>query len=55
MEEPNEHSEDKQEDFMNAYTGALNEELRSTTLRKSFVRATDQSSKKDEVILFYFF
>uniref|UniRef100_A0A803KXA9 Uncharacterized protein n=1 Tax=Chenopodium quinoa TaxID=63459 RepID=A0A803KXA9_CHEQI len=48
MEEPEEHGEEKQGDFMNAYTDALNEELRSSTLKKSFVRATDQSLKKDE-------
>lgn len=48
MEEPKEHSDDKQEDFMNAYTEVLNEELRSTTLKKSFVRATDQSLEKDK-------
>lgn len=48
MEEP-ELSDDKQEKFMNTYTEVLNEELRSTTLRKSFVRAKDQSLNKDEV------
>ena len=43
VEAPNE------KEFMNAYTETLNEELRGTTLKKSFVRATDHSPKKDEV------
>lgn len=34
---------------MGSYSDALNEELKSTTLKKSFVRADEQAPKKDEV------
>lgn len=44
-EEPEAHSEEKQEGFMNAYTEVLNEELRGTTLKKSFVRANDEKNE----------
>lgn len=43
IEEEPEHAEDKQEDFMHAYSEVLNEELRDTTLKKSFVRAKDET------------
>ncbi|WCJ31995.1 hypothetical protein M5689_013441 [Euphorbia peplus] len=34
--------------FMHTYSDALNEELKNTTLQKSFVRANDQASHKKE-------
>ncbi|KAH9626245.1 hypothetical protein KSS87_001416 [Heliosperma pusillum] len=49
-EEPEEHGDMKQEDFMHAYSDALNDELKSTTLKKSFVRANDHSSDKNEAL-----
>ncbi|MCL7031035.1 hypothetical protein MKW94_030478 [Papaver nudicaule] len=39
--------EDTGNTFMGTYSDALNEELKSTTLKKSFVRANAQPSKKD--------
>lgn len=35
--------------FMGSYSDALSEELKTTTLNKSFVRANEQAVKKDEV------
>ncbi|GAB4848797.1 hypothetical protein Ancab_003590 [Ancistrocladus abbreviatus] len=46
-----EHPEDDENqgrNFMHSYSDVLNEELQATTLRKSFVRAKEQSSSKDE-------
>ncbi|XP_050367338.1 protein ecdysoneless homolog [Argentina anserina] len=43
-----EDMEDGEDTFMHSYTDALNEELKSTTLEKSFVRANEQAPKKDE-------
>ncbi|KAF9601623.1 hypothetical protein IFM89_021089 [Coptis chinensis] len=41
-------SDDEEKDtFMDSYSEVLNEELKTTTLEKSFVRANEQSSKKD--------
>ncbi|KAK9713150.1 hypothetical protein RND81_06G006900 [Saponaria officinalis] len=47
-DEPEDNSKMKQENFMHAYSDVLNEELKSTTLKKSFVRADDHSLKKNE-------
>lgn len=47
--EPSEGNEDGEDTFMRSYSDVLNEELKSTTLEKSFVRANDQVAKKDEV------
>ncbi|KAL9241392.1 hypothetical protein vseg_015510 [Gypsophila vaccaria] len=49
-EEPEDSSKMKQKNFMHAYSDVLNEELKSTTLKKSFVRANDHSSNKNEVL-----
>ncbi|KAK1410544.1 hypothetical protein QVD17_37081 [Tagetes erecta] len=43
-----EEDEDEQADFMSSYSDALNHELKSTTLEKSFVRADEPPIKKDE-------
>ncbi|KAI3794353.1 hypothetical protein L1987_36983 [Smallanthus sonchifolius] len=43
-----EEDEDEQTDFMSSYSDALTQELKSTTLDKSFVRADEQPVKKDE-------
>lgn len=34
---------------MHSYSDALNEELKSTTLEKSFIRANEQAPQKKEV------
>lgn len=47
--ELSEDIEDGEDTFMHSYSDALNEELKSTTLEKSFVRANEQAPKKDEV------
>lgn len=47
-EESEEPKGNKQENFMSTYSEVLNEELRSTSLKKSFVRADDQSLKSNE-------
>lgn len=44
--EPSEAHEGE-DSFMHSYSDALNQELKSTTLDKSFVRAREQSSKDD--------
>lgn len=46
--EPSEDNEDEKETFMHSYSDAMNEELKTTTLTKSFVRANEQAPKKDE-------
>ncbi|CAI9763467.1 unnamed protein product [Fraxinus pennsylvanica] len=45
-------NEEGGETFMQSYSDALNEELKATTLDKTFVRANEQSVKKDEVRIF---
>jgi hypothetical protein len=40
---------DEEDTFMRPYSDAMNEELKATTLQKSFVRADEQIPKKDEV------
>ena len=47
--ELSEDIEDGEDTFMHSYSDALNEELKSTTLQKSFVCANEQAPKKDEV------
>ncbi|XP_074301807.1 protein ecdysoneless homolog [Silene latifolia] len=49
-EEPEEHGDMKQKDFTHAYSDVLNDELKSTTLKKSFVRANDHSPYKNEAL-----
>ena len=49
-----EDMEDGEDTFMHSYSDALNEELKSTTLEKSFVRANEQAPKKDEVHVLLF-
>ncbi|KAI4314422.1 hypothetical protein L6164_027334 [Bauhinia variegata] len=39
---------DGEDTFMQSYSDALNDQLKETTLQKSFVRANDQIPKKDE-------
>ncbi|XP_030498565.2 protein ecdysoneless homolog isoform X1 [Cannabis sativa] len=46
--EPSEGNEDGGDTFMQSYSDVLNEELKSSTLEKSFVRAKEQVAKKDE-------
>lgn len=36
--------------FMGSYSDAMSEQLKTTTLNKSFVRANQQAADKDEVI-----
>ena len=40
---------DGEDTFMHSYADALNNELKNTTLKNSFVRANEESSKKIEV------
>lgn len=47
--ELSEDNEDGEDTFMHSYSDALNEEMKSTTLEKSFVRANEQAPKRDEV------
>ncbi|KAK9284930.1 hypothetical protein L1049_024111 [Liquidambar formosana] len=46
--EPSEDKENGDDIFMQSYSDALNEELKTTTLKKSFVRANEESSKNNE-------
>lgn len=48
FEEPSEGNDEGDDTFMRSYSDALNQELNTTTLRKSFVRAKEQTSQKDE-------
>ncbi|XP_027361018.1 protein ecdysoneless homolog isoform X1 [Abrus precatorius] len=48
MAESAEDNEDGEDTFMQSYSDAMNEEINATTLQKSFVRANEQISKKDE-------
>ena len=41
--------EEEQTAFMSSYSDALSEELKTTTLDKSFVRANEPTLNKDEV------
>lgn len=50
-DESEDEGEDGEDTFMHSYSDALNKELKSTTLEKSFVRADEQAPKKDEVWL----
>lgn len=45
--EASEDNEDGEDTFMHRYSDALNEELKDTTLQKSFVRANDHSNKNE--------
>lgn len=47
--EPSEDNEDREDSFLRSYSDAMNEELKTTSLTKSFVRANEQAPKKDEV------
>lgn len=44
--EPSEDKEDGENTFMHSYSDVMNEELKTTTLEKSFVRANEQAQKK---------
>ncbi|GMN34000.1 hypothetical protein TIFTF001_004465 [Ficus carica] len=48
FEEPSEGNDEGDDTFMQSYSDALNRELNTTTLGKSFVRAKEQTSQKDE-------
>ena len=52
--EASENNVDGEDTFLNTYSDALNEELKNTTLKKSFVRTDDQLPKKNEVAFLYF-
>lgn len=47
-EDPN---DDEKEAFMETYSGAMNEELKNSTLEKSFEHVNQHSSKQNGVIL----
>lgn len=53
-DESEDESEEGEDTFMHSYSDALKEELKATTLKKSFVRADEQAPKKDEVLFLYF-
>lgn len=42
---------DGEDTFMSSYSDALNSELRNTFLKKSFIHANEEPSKKSEVFL----
>ena len=44
-----EDNDDEEDTFVQSYSDAMNEQLKATTLQKSFVRANEQIPKKDEV------
>lgn len=46
--ELDEDNEDQENTFMRSYSDAMNEELKATTLQKSFIRANEQIPKKDQ-------
>lgn len=52
MVESAEDNDDEEDAFMHSYSDAMSEELKATTLQKSFVRANEQIPKKDEVFCF---
>ncbi|XP_077234122.1 suppressor-like protein [Tasmannia lanceolata] len=43
------NDEDMGDTFMHSYSDALNEELKTTTLKKSFIRANEQSADDNEI------
>lgn len=43
--------EDRENSFMHSYEDALRQELKPTTISRSFVRANEETSKTDEVIM----
>lgn len=43
-----EDNDDEEDAFVQSYSDAMNEQLKATTLQKSFVRANEQIPKKDE-------
>ena len=57
VEEPSEAIDGKKDTFMHSYSDALDEELKTTTIGKSFVRAKEQAtelaSKKSQVYFSY--
>lgn len=42
--------EDKEDTFIDSYSDALNQELKSSTITKSFVRANEEPSKTNQVL-----
>ncbi|XP_010249441.1 PREDICTED: protein ecdysoneless homolog [Nelumbo nucifera] len=48
IENPPEDNGGREDAFMSSYSAALNDELKSTTLKKSFIRTNEQSSKNIE-------
>lgn len=44
-----EDNDNEEDTFVQSYSDAMNEQLKATTLQKSFVRANEQIPKKDEV------
>lgn len=46
-------NDDGEDTFMESYSDVLNNELKSTTINKSFVQAKDESSKKVEVFFLF--
>lgn len=49
MAESAEDDDDGEDTFTQSYSDVMNEELKATTLQKSFVRANEQIPRKDEV------
>lgn len=47
--EPSDDNEDGEDTLMHSYSDAMTEELKTSTLAKSFVRANEQAPKKAEV------
>ncbi|EEF28427.1 SGT1 protein, putative [Ricinus communis] len=45
--EPSEDNEDREDTFMHTYLDALNDELKNTTLKKSFVHANDNTKRNE--------
>lgn len=54
FEEPSKGNDEGEDTFMRSYSDILNEELNTTTLGKSFVRAKEQTTQQDEVMLLIF-
>ncbi|EXC35465.1 hypothetical protein L484_026772 [Morus notabilis] len=48
FEEPSKGNDEGEDTFMRSYSDILNEELNTTTLGKSFVRAKEQTTQQDE-------
>lgn len=44
-----EDNDDGEDTFMGTYSDALNNELKNTSLKKSFIHANEEPSKKSEV------